>query len=140
MLRLSTITVASSQAMISTGTGAPAPAAYTHEEEERLLDDDAPEPPPPYPEPQPSLSSQIIYFMSIHFLLAFAEIILVAPLLRLFEESLCLSHYGFPSGGVPESLCKIQEIQHPLATIRGWKSMFDTIPGMYSFNITRSRS
>ncbi|PVH73912.1 hypothetical protein DL98DRAFT_430473 [Cadophora sp. DSE1049] len=66
--------------------------------------------------------------MAIHFLLAFAEIILVAPLIRLFENSLCLDHYGFPDGGVAEALCKIPEIQSPLATIRGWKSMFDTIP------------
>jgi hypothetical protein len=140
MLRLSTIAVTSSQAMISNRTEAPAQAAYRHEEEERLLYDEAPESPPPYPEPPSSISAQIIYFMSIHFLLAFAEIILVAPLLRLFEESLCLSYYGFPSAGVPESLCKIQEIQHPLATIRGWKSMFDTIPGTSSLTITAFRS
>jgi len=76
----------------------------------------------------PPLSTLILYFMAIHFLLAFAEIILVAPLIRLFENSLCLTHYGFPDGGVAEALCKIPEIQRPLATIRGWKAMFDTIP------------
>ena len=80
------------------------------------------------------LSTLILYFMAIHFLLAFAEIILVAPLIRLFENSLCLTHYGFPDGGVAEALCKIPEIQRPLATIRGWKSMFDTIPGTGSVN------
>ncbi|KAG4438808.1 hypothetical protein IFR05_005699 [Cadophora sp. M221] len=74
------------------------------------------------------LSTLVLYFMVIHFLLAFAEIILVAPLIRLFEISLCVSHYGFPDGGVPEAMCKIPDIQRPLATIRGWKSMFDTIP------------
>lgn len=78
------------------------------------------------------LSKLILYFMTIHFLLAFAEIILVAPLIRLFENSLCLSHYGFPNGGVKEVLCKIPEVQQPLATIRGWKSLFDTVPGMNS--------
>jgi hypothetical protein len=83
-------------------------------------------------EQSPPLSLVIIYFMSIHFLLAFCEIILVAPLIKLFENSLCQSHYGFPIGGVDESLCKITEIQAPLATIRGWKSMFDTIPGVLS--------
>jgi hypothetical protein len=104
--------------------------AHGHEEEERLLEQEPLEsPPPPSPERLSFLSAQIIYFMSIHFLLAFCEMILVAPLIRLFEESLCLSHYGFPTSGVPESLCKIPEVQHPLATIRGWKSMFDTIPG-----------
>lgn len=76
------------------------------------------------------LSLLVLYFMAIHFLLAFAEIILVAPLIRLFENSLCLSYYGFPDGGVAEALCKIPDIQKPLATIRGWKSMFDTLPGL----------
>jgi hypothetical protein len=75
--------------------------------------------------------------MSIHFLLAFCEMILVAPLIRLFEQSLCLSHYDFPSAGIPESMCKGPEIQHPLATIRGWKSMFDTIPGDCSLGSLR---
>ena len=76
------------------------------------------------------LTTIVFYFMTIHFLLAFCEIILVAPLIRLFENSLCLSHFDFPPGGIDESLCKIPEIQRPLATIRGWKSMFDTIPGI----------
>lgn len=76
------------------------------------------------------LSKLILYFMAIHFLLAFAEIILVAPLIRLFENSLCLKHYGFPQGGVEEVQCKIPEIQVPLATIRGWKSTLDALPGM----------
>lgn len=80
-----------------------------------------------------TLFTTILYFMIIHFLLAFCEIILVAPLLRLFENSLCVSHYGFPEGGVPESMCKIVEIQRQLATIRGWKSTFDTIPGKSFF-------
>lgn len=75
------------------------------------------------------LTSIVFYFMTIHFLLAFCEIILVAPLIKLYENSLCLSYFDFPVGGVEESLCKIKEIQGPLATIRGWKSMFDTIPG-----------
>jgi hypothetical protein len=75
------------------------------------------------------LTNLVLYFMTIHFLLAFCEIILVAPLIKLFENSLCLSYFDFPDGGVEESLCKIPEIQRPLATIRGWKSMFDTIPG-----------
>ncbi len=76
------------------------------------------------------LTTIVFYFMKIHFFLAFCEIILVAPLIKLFENSLCLSHFDFPVGGIDESLCKIPEIQKPLATIRGWKSMFDTIPGI----------
>ncbi len=76
------------------------------------------------------LSNLVLYFMAIHFLLAFAEIILVAPLIKLYETSLCWKYYDFPMGGIREDMCKIAEIQRPLATIRGWKSMFDTIPGM----------
>ena len=78
------------------------------------------------------LTSIVLYFMTIHFLLAFCDMILVAPLIRLYENSLCLSYFEFPAGGVEESFCKIEEIQRPLATLRGWKSMFDTIPGTES--------
>ncbi|TVY23472.1 Efflux pump [Lachnellula hyalina] len=74
------------------------------------------------------LSVLILYFMAIHFLLAFCEIILVAPFIKLLENSLCLSYYNFPGNGVQDELCKIPDIQGPLATLRGWKSSFDTIP------------
>lgn len=102
------------------------PEAATHEQEPLLNPDghsqhDVPTPPA-------NFDRLVLYFMAIHFLLAFCQIILVAPLIRLFENSLCLSHYNFPVGGVAESLCKIREIQQPLATIRGWKSTLDTIP------------
>jgi hypothetical protein len=75
------------------------------------------------------LSSLIFYFMTIHFLLAFCDIILNAPLQRLFENSLCLKYYNFPESGVPEGTCKVSEIQYDVAILRGWKSMFDNIPG-----------
>lgn len=77
---------------------------------------------------EPSFDKLVLYFMVIHFFLAFCQIILVAPLIRLFENSLCLSYHEFPVGGIEESLCKIPKIQGPLATIRGWKSTLDTIP------------
>jgi hypothetical protein len=78
------------------------------------------------------LTSIVLYFMTIHFLLAFCDMILVAPLMRLYENSLCLSYFDFPAGGVDESFCKTEEIQRSLATLRGWKSTFDTIPGTES--------
>ena len=84
--------------------------------------------------PRNMLYTIVLYFMAIHFLVAFCEMILVAPLIKLFEQSLCLRHYNFPSGGVAESQCKILEIQHELATIRGWKSLFDTLPGAFNIN------
>jgi hypothetical protein len=78
------------------------------------------------------LSILVLYLMTIHFLLAFCEIILVAPLIKLFENSLCLRYYDFPANGVQGDLCQIPEIQGPLAKIRGWKSMCDTIPGEFA--------
>ncbi|KAF8861648.1 MFS general substrate transporter [Acephala macrosclerotiorum] len=75
----------------------------------------------------PPLTRVILYFMAIHFLLAFCEMILVAPLIKLFENSLCLKYYDFPVSGIEEALCKVPKIQGPLATIRGWKSSFDMI-------------
>jgi hypothetical protein len=90
------------------------------------------------------LSRLVLYFMAIHFLLAFCELILVAPFIKLFEQSLCISYYDAhdpsvigPGDSIPEALCKIQGIQAPLATIRGWKSMFDTVPGFAKFNLGR---
>src|SRR5438034_17189 len=56
----------------------------------------------------------ILYFMAVHFLLAFCEIILVAPLIRLFEWSLCISYYELhdpriiiAGKEIPEFRCKI---------------------------------
>jgi len=80
-----------------------------------------------------SITTLIIYFMALHFCIAFCEMVLVAPLVKIFEHSLCLNYFGFPIGGVEDEWCNIPEIQHPLATIRGWKSMFDTIPGRFRF-------
>ncbi|KAF8848547.1 hypothetical protein BDZ45DRAFT_753703 [Acephala macrosclerotiorum] len=68
--------------------------------------------------PTPPLAHIVLYFMAIHFLLAFCEMILVAPLIKIFENSLCLTFYDFPVDGVREILCKVPEIQAPLATIR----------------------
>ena len=82
------------------------------------------------------ISKITLYCMALHFLLAFFEMVLSAPLLSLFEQSLCVSYYATHdpsiighSGSVPEALCKLPEIQRDLATVRGWKSLFDTIPG-----------
>jgi len=47
-----------------------------------------------------SLTRVILYFSAVHFLLAFCQIVQIAPLIRLFENSLCLAHYGSPKLGV----------------------------------------
>lgn len=64
----------------------------------------------------------ILYFMAIHFCIAFTDIITVAPLIKLFETSLCETFYGFSTGGVGGSDCKVLEIQQALAKVRGVKS------------------
>ncbi|TGO38910.1 hypothetical protein BHYA_0064g00060 [Botrytis hyacinthi] len=90
---------------------------------------------PTPPRTSPSLQTLILYFMTLHFLIAFCEMVLVAPLISLFESSLCHSYYNFPEPtlrlddwDVISEMCKIPEIQGPLATIRGWKSFGDTVP------------
>lgn len=80
----------------------------------------------------PRLSGLVLSFMAIHFLLAFCEIILVAPLIRLFENAICLSYFDFPEGGVDEPKCKMSHIQADVAEVRSGKSFFDTIPGVQS--------
>ncbi|CZT43672.1 uncharacterized protein RSE6_03743 [Rhynchosporium secalis] len=81
------------------------------------------------------LLAHLFFFMGVHFLLAFREILLVVPLIELFEQSLCFSYYSVHDlsiighgGWILEALCKIAEIQHDLATIRGWKLLLDTAP------------
>ena len=83
------------------------------------------------------------YYMALHFLLAFAELAPITPMVKLFERSLCISYYEIhdPSGlglvdEIPEHLCKILEIQTSLASIRGWKSMLDTVSGITLSAIT----
>lgn len=57
-----------------------------------------------------------------------AELLLVSPRIRLLESSICRTHYGLPS--VPESQCKIPEVQTRLAYIRGWQVFFEALPVM----------
>ncbi|TGO54333.1 hypothetical protein BOTNAR_0271g00050 [Botryotinia narcissicola] len=90
---------------------------------------------PTPPPTSPFLQTLILYFMTLHFLIAFCEMVLVAPLISLFESSLCHSYYNFPEPNFSlenrdliSEMCKIPEIQGPLATIRGWKSLGDTVP------------
>lgn len=84
------------------------------------------------------LPAHLFYFMGIRFCLAFCEIVLAVPLIKLFEQSLFFSYYSVhdPSiiengGSIPEALCKVVEIQQDLATIRGWKSLLNVVPGIF---------
>ncbi|EPE34909.1 MFS general substrate transporter [Glarea lozoyensis ATCC 20868] len=78
----------------------------------------------------PSLTKTIALFMTLHFLLAFTELLLVAPLLKLYEESVCERFYDGRDGGFVgryEDGCQVTEVQRDVARIRGWKSMWDGI-------------
>ncbi|KAL3426061.1 MFS multidrug transporter [Phlyctema vagabunda] len=83
----------------------------------------------------PAVFTLFLFFMGLHFLIAFCEMILVAPSIKIYENSLCVAYYLVhdpsvigPGDIIEESLCKITEVQVSLATIRGWKSLYDTIP------------
>ena len=65
--------------------------------------------------------------MTIHFCIAFTDIITTAPLIRLFEESLCKVFYGVM--GIDEGKCKVKAIQRELAGVRGVKGGLDMLPG-----------
>lgn len=73
------------------------------------------------------------------FLSELAELLLVAPRIRLLEASICRLHYAEhdPSllnqdGSVDEALCKITPVQTRLAYIRGWQVFWEAIPGIPS--------
>jgi hypothetical protein len=82
------------------------------------------------------ISTSVLYCIVLHFLLAFIEMVQITPLLVLFERSICLQYYRThnptaiaPDGSIAETLCKISLVQQDLATVRGWKSSLDAIPG-----------
>jgi hypothetical protein len=62
------------------------------------------------------------------------------PLVRLIESILCDHYYektfpgedfGASSGkGIPEELCKVDEIQDGVARLFGWQHLFDSIPSI----------
>ncbi|KAI1813575.1 major facilitator superfamily domain-containing protein [Poronia punctata] len=65
------------------------------------------------------------------------EYLYTAPRVRLFESVSCTQYYlehdpskVLPDGSVPESLCKIDQIQDEVASVLGWQLFFDSIPAM----------
>ena len=88
----------------------------------------------------PRVSQITSYCFALHFCLAFIEIVQITPVLVLFERSICLQYYTShdpsviaPDGSIAEPLCKVAAVQRDLATTRGWKSSFDTIPGSWTY-------
>ena len=82
------------------------------------------------------ISHVFLSCLLLYFLVEMYDMITIAPLVALFEQSICRSYYEIhdpssirPGGSVAEHLCKIDSIQEELAIVRGWKLAFDTIPG-----------
>jgi MFS family permease len=79
-------------------------------------------------------------------LLALGDDLLDSPMARITEAVICYRHYEIidPSklligrdnigpgaiGGVNELHCKLDAVQTELALLRGWQSLFDSIPGL----------
>ncbi|KAF2842536.1 MFS general substrate transporter [Patellaria atrata CBS 101060] len=80
------------------------------------------------------LSSTAYCCVALHFLLGVVENIPIAPLLVLYERSICLQYYlkhdpsAIHGTRIEHDLCKISTIQKELAVVKGWKSFFDTLP------------
>ncbi|TAQ85799.1 hypothetical protein B7494_g5856 [Chlorociboria aeruginascens] len=119
---------------MATGTQDETPDGRTAEESSALLTpNDSPNamaPPPPF-----KLTRIAVYCMLLLFLVEMYDFITIAPLVALFERSICRSYYVLhspevirPDGSIEESLCKINPIQAELAVLRGWKLAFDTLP------------
>lgn len=59
------------------------------------------------------------------------------PRIRMLEMGLCREYYETrdpgvigPGGSVPERLCKLRDIQSPLARLRGFLGLLDGVPGL----------
>ena len=68
-----------------------------------------------------------------------AAILQIAPSVRLFEIIYCREYYELHNprlidgnGTVAEELCKVDAVQHKLASLRGWLSFFGYLPGMWN--------
>lgn len=64
------------------------------------------------------------------------ELSLFAPTTALLERAICRAYYKTTSpdligsdGWVAEQLCRERPIQAELAVVKGWKAVFDCIPG-----------
>ena len=113
-------------------------------------DDDVYEPPPESPAPSasrppvPTASTPekpwALLVILVFILITIVDVgafLAEPPKTRVFEANICLAYYeeNDPSkirsdGSVPETLCKIDEVQQKLAMIFGWQDTFDAIPGL----------
>lgn len=78
----------------------------------------------------------VVCCLTLYFLVEMFDMVTIAPLTALLEQSLCRTWYRShdpslinPGGSVEEQCCKIEPIQAELAVLRGWKLAFDALPG-----------
>ena len=78
----------------------------------------------------------VVYCLTLYFLVEMFDMVTIAPLTALLEQSLCRTWYRShdpslisPGGSVEEQFCKIEPIQAEVAVLRGWKLAFDALPG-----------
>ena len=83
------------------------------------------------------LISPVVLAFVLYNLLSFATLLLEAPLVRLFEKSICNRYYrehprnpNVAFQDVDESLCKGAPIQNLLATVVEWELSFSAVPGL----------
>lgn len=72
----------------------------------------------------------------LNFLVEMCDMIIIVPTIALLERSICHTYYAEhdprvigPGGLVNERLCKIGPVQEQLAVLRGWKALFEALPG-----------
>ena len=84
------------------------------------------------------LSHAAVCCLVLNFALELFNMGLITPQVALFQRSICFrfyqqhdSHSVHPNGSTDQQSCKILPIQHELAVFRGWKGVFDSIPGIH---------
>lgn len=88
----------------------------------------------------PHLKKVVVIIACLVVVADMSDFIRIAPKLRIFESSICRDYYRVhdPSvigsdGNVPESLCKIGEVQSDLALLNGWLNVVQNVPSMLRF-------
>lgn len=88
----------------------------------------------------------VVLCVIVFFFAELFELGLFAPTTALLERSICRAHYKSANpavigenGWVATRLCKEQPIQAELARIKGWKAVFDCIPGSRARAVSKIR-
>jgi hypothetical protein len=109
-----------------------AEGAEITEQEPLRCEDELEAGPPANASALPSISSVTVVAVSLLILVVdMVAIAPTAPRMVIFENIICRNHYGaWQAGGVGLLDCKVAAVQSELALIDGWRTTFDTIPGL----------